>query len=77
MDLSHFRVTVKVKDKGVVFFDSVSDDERSITLENLYPSTNHEVAVVAVYTDGIENLNSVDYIHSGMWMSVSQFCMYM
>ena len=73
MDLSHFRVIVKVKNKGVVFLNSTSDNERSITVENLQPLTKHVVTVVAEYTDGIEKVNSVDFIHSGMWIKVSQF----
>ena len=66
MDLSHFRVTVKAEDKGVVFLNSASNDERSIAVENLHPLTKHEVAVVAVYTDEIEKLNSIDFFHTGM-----------
>ena len=67
MDLSHFRVIVKAKNKGVVFLNSTSDEE-SIAVENLQPLTKHIVTVVAEYTDGIEKVNSVDFIHSGMWI---------
>ena len=56
---------MKAKDKGVVFLNSASDDERNIAVENLHPLTKHEVTVVAVYTDEIEKKNSIDYIHTG------------
>lgn len=66
MDLSHFRVTVKVKDIGIIFLNSTSDDERSIVVENLKPLKKHEITVAAVYTDEIEKANSVDFFHTGM-----------
>ena len=72
MDLSHFRVTVKVKDIGIIFLNSTSDDERSIVVENLKPLKKHEITVAAVYTDEIEKVNSVDFFHTGMHIIV--FC---
>ena len=65
-DLSHFRVTVQTEEGGIIFEDSIAKDGRSTTLKNLRPMTKHQVNIVAVYSDEIQNHTSVDFLHEGM-----------
>ena len=65
-DLSHFRITVETEEGGIIFEDSIAKDGRSTTLKNLRPMTKHQVNIVAVYSDEIQNHTSVDFQHEGM-----------
>ena len=69
-DLSHFRVAVEAEDKGTVLDDSVTKDKKGTRLQNLQSLTKHKVTVIAVYSDGIQKCNSVDFTHTGMCVNV-------
>ena len=66
-DISHFRITVETDEGGIVFQDKISKDDRSTTLKMMRPMTTHQVKVIAVYSDGIQNHDSVDFQHEGKY----------
>ena len=65
-DLSHFYVLVEAEGKKI-FDDRVTGNEKRATIKDLRPLTKYKVSVAAVYTDEIQNLSSIDFVHTGMF----------
>ena len=54
-----------VAEGETIFEDDVTRSKRRAELKGLQPSTEHKVSVVAVFTDEMQTLNSVAFVHKG------------